>query len=76
MEREYLYNIPMVCGKTLHQLMQNIDSKKVKKNINDLRGDLSLPFITSTSQALRFESEPDEVEADLFLMTFSEGQRS
>ncbi|KAJ4147305.1 hypothetical protein LMH87_001837 [Akanthomyces muscarius] len=45
----------------------------IKKNINDLRGNLSLPFITSTAQALRFESEPDEVEADLFLMTFSEG---
>ncbi|KAJ2978389.1 hypothetical protein NQ176_g3841 [Zarea fungicola] len=42
----------------------------IKKNINDLRGNLSLPFITSAIRGLRFEREPDEMEGDLFMMRF------
>ncbi|KAK5998933.1 hypothetical protein PT974_01317 [Cladobotryum mycophilum] len=43
----------------------------VKKPITDLRGDLTLPFLTTAARAIRFEDEPDEVERGFFIMTFT-----
>ncbi|KAL7894869.1 MAT1-1-2 [Trichoderma sp. SZMC 28014] len=43
----------------------------VKKPIADSRGNLTLPFLTTAIRALRFTEDPDEIEQNLFMMTFS-----
>ncbi|KAM0260915.1 hypothetical protein ACHAQJ_002535 [Trichoderma viride] len=42
----------------------------VKKQISDSRGNLTLPLLTTAIRALRFEEDPDEIEQNLFMMTF------
>ncbi|KAL6880924.1 MAT1-1-2 [Trichoderma novae-zelandiae] len=43
----------------------------VKKPISDPTGNLTLPFLTTAIRALRFGEDPDEIEQNLFMMTFS-----
>ncbi|KAL7963129.1 hypothetical protein V8C34DRAFT_310708 [Trichoderma compactum] len=42
----------------------------VKKPISDASGNLTLPFLTTAIRALRFGEDPDEIEQNLFMMTF------
>ncbi|KAL7917742.1 MAT1-1-2 [Trichoderma austrokoningii] len=42
----------------------------VKKPIADSCGNLTLPFLTTAIRALRFSEDPDEIEQNLFMMTF------
>ncbi|KAL7947749.1 hypothetical protein V8C42DRAFT_315461 [Trichoderma barbatum] len=42
----------------------------VKKPISDSSGNLAFPFLTTAIRALRFEEDPDEIEQNLFMMTF------
>ncbi|KAL7938282.1 MAT1-1-2 [Trichoderma chlorosporum] len=42
----------------------------VKKPICDSAGNLTFPFLNTAVRALRFEEDPDEIEQNLFMMTF------
>ncbi|UKZ74127.1 hypothetical protein TrVFT333_001786 [Trichoderma virens FT-333] len=42
----------------------------VKKPICDSNGNLTFPFLTTAIRALRFGEDPDEIEQNLFMMTF------
>ncbi|PKK45562.1 hypothetical protein CI102_9515 [Trichoderma harzianum] len=42
----------------------------VKKPVSDANGNLTLPFLTTAIRALRFGEDPDEIEQNLFMMTF------
>ncbi|KAL7790732.1 MAT1-1-2 [Trichoderma ceciliae] len=42
----------------------------VKKPISDSCGNLTLPLLTTAIRALRFEEDPDEIEQNLYMMTF------
>ncbi|KAF7548339.1 hypothetical protein G7Z17_g7126 [Cylindrodendrum hubeiense] len=45
-------------------------TEQVKKPAADLSGNLTLPFLTTTARALRYEEEPEFVDEDFYAMAF------
>ncbi|KKP01500.1 hypothetical protein THAR02_06404 [Trichoderma harzianum] len=70
---EYPYFIPAPeTATSVHHLDQEYlyNLPMVKKPVSDVNGNLTLPFLTTAIRALRFGEDPDEIEQNLFMMTF------
>jgi hypothetical protein len=47
-----------------------ITYEQAKRPISDSHGHSTLPFLSSAAKALRFRAEPEDIETDLWVLTF------